>query len=294
MKKNRTRWLIAAGVLVAGILTAALVVNSRYSFIPRHPKYGNRIGGPAPTAPAAADYSFALMGDSRNNARIIDKCLRGARGAGVPFGIFSGDLVNTGNNAFFEDFYRTVCSATEGRLPIYLVIGNHDLLQFGRLQLPVTYRNYFGPDHYTFWYGQDAFVVFNDVPDRFTEPQAAALEQSLEEIRGSARNIFLVCHEPPVDPKPDPSVPFARCLPQDARERLIALAKKYRAAAILTGHIHAYSDSVQDGVRLIISGGAGQRLDKGAQYHWTLVTVNGTNVSAKQMVVESADAPASD
>jgi hypothetical protein len=65
-------------------------------------------------------------------------------------------------------------------------------------------------------------------------------------------------------------------------ERLMALFEAQGVNTVFTGHIHMYNESVRNGVRYVITGGAGTSLyageEEGGIYHFVNVTVSETGV----------------
>ena len=74
-------------------------------------------------------------------------------------------------------------------------------------------------------------------------------------------------------------------------EAFMALMVEKGVKLVLTGHIHSYDDAVRDGVRYIITGGAGAPLypepNRPAFHHYIRVTVKGEEISTE--VVRIAD-----
>jgi DNA repair exonuclease SbcCD nuclease subunit len=224
---------------------------------------------------------FAFMGDSRGHTGVLKKIIREAIQARCPFAIYGGDLVDECNERELGAFCDAVRHASQGRLPVYIVIGNHDV---GPQGSTAEFQAFFGPTDYVLWYGPDVFVIFDDA-EGFTAEKAASLDRTLSSVRPKARNVFLVAHIPPVDPDPAKE----HCLGPTGAARLKALAKKHGVTAMFFSHIHAYVQTSAEGIPVIISGGAGARLEKGGRYHWVKIQVDGTNVAAEEMRLDAGD-----
>src|SRR3954453_23409469 len=77
------------------------------------------------------------------------------------FVVISGDLVNkAGDAAQIAEFQRIVAKV-DSSIPVFNVVGNHDI---GNVPAPSTitaFTNRFGPDHYTFERGDFVGIVLN-------------------------------------------------------------------------------------------------------------------------------------
>ncbi len=269
--KKRTRILFIAVTVVCVILLAVVIGEVVTARLRTKPIYGIPLGGPAPVA-TGSSYSFAFTGDTRNNDVVLQEIIREAIGQKCAFSVYGGDLVKGSNDRDYEDFCQAVIKATGGGFPIYPVIGNHDWGSGITEKLEGDkFVKYLGPENYIFWYGRDAFVVFDDSrPEGFTSKNAAPVEKMLKEARGKARHLFMVCHIPPCDP----DAARAHCLGPTSAKRLIVLAKKYHPSLLLCSHIHGYGEETEDGVHVVISGGAGAKLVSGGRFNWVKITVD--------------------
>lgn len=246
---------------------------------PTEPLYAVPIGGARPE-PTGSEYGFAFLGDSRDNNGVLERVICGAAEAGNTLAFHAGDITAHGEQRSYRMLVETILRASEGRLAVYPVLGNHDrnatLLGAKR---KTNYRMFFGRPSYVVPYGPDAFVVFDDVG--FTAENAAALEPMLASARAQARHLFAVFHTPPADPRKD----GYHCLGPGAAARLMALMHKYDVAMMLCSHIHGYWMTHVEGIPLVVSGGAGSRLAPGQRYHWVQVSVNDGGASAREVPV---------
>ena len=247
-----------------------------------HPLYGSPIAGTSAAA-GPSDYTFAFMGDTRGNCGVLAREIRGAVHQGCAFAVHGGDITRRGAEAGFEAFVNTVLDAAQGKLPMYPAIGNHDIhrSRLGKGERR-NFRTFFGPCSYTFRYGPDVFVVIDNADEHFGRRDASSLEAELSSLRGTARHLFVIGHVPPVDPRPGGN----HCLPSTDAARLTDVIGKYKPDLLLFSHIHGYAQTTVQGVPLVISGGAGARLEEGHQYHWVLVSVSGSRIRLQQMPLD--------
>lgn len=258
-----------------------------------------------------ADYSeFVILGDNRNGYQTFSQIIDQINAINPVFVIDNGDLVFGGEPNRYRLFYETVSKL---RVPLYTTIGNHDIRENGR----PNYTKLFGPPFYSFNYGNNHFAFLDSSRGwaekrAIPEEQYTWLENDLKNANG--KRIFVISHIPPTDPRNDlepnkfPEVPgveetnfFQRLMdnyslykskdhgfPDKAEaERFEALMTKYKVDTVFLSHIHSYFSFVKNGVRYIISGGAGAEiLTKDSYYHYLRVKV--TN---KENFVEMVQLP---
>src|SRR4051812_47971404 len=79
------------------------------------------------------------------------------------FVIITGDLVNKpGDAAQIAEFHRIV-SKVDSAVPVYNVVGNHDIENVPTPATISAFTNQFGPDHYTFGRGDFVGIVLNSI-----------------------------------------------------------------------------------------------------------------------------------
>lgn len=79
------------------------------------------------------------------------------------FVVVSGDMLNRPGDAAQTREYQRIMSRVAVNIPMYPVVGNHDI---GNAPSPAdiaTYTNHFGPDHYTFQRAGFVGIVLNSV-----------------------------------------------------------------------------------------------------------------------------------
>jgi hypothetical protein len=192
-------------------------------------------------------------------------------------------------------------------------LGNHDIRDNNGRS---TYTMLYGPAYYSFDFADSHFVFLDSSPGwaekrAISEEQYAWLEKDL--IRAQGKHIFVITHIPPEDPRsgvttneiPD----YANKVEsgqswaekqladynenknmdhgfQDPKEaaRFENLMSKYHVDTVYLSHIHSYLEYTKDGVRYLITGGAGaELLTKNSYYHYIIADINYSN---KVTVVE--------
>jgi Icc protein len=232
-----------------------------------------------PTVPptgALPQLTFAVCGDSRDNPRVYRRVLEAITAGGCEFLIHTGDLVNQGTEAQWQEFTETMAGFT---LPFYPVPGNHDGLD-GELDGFLAHSG--APAaHYSFDRGPVHFTLADSHQGGITAAEQAWLREDLSATGQPIKMVFL--HHPPFDPDgTDHIMAFGN-------KPFMALMVEQGVDYVFAGHIHAYAQEERDGVLYTITGGAGASLYAGdhpqALHHYLRVTVQGEDVAIEVMEV---------
>jgi 3',5'-cyclic AMP phosphodiesterase CpdA len=219
------------------------------------------------------------------------------------FVIDNGDLVFSGKPNQYRLFDRTLSKLST---TLCTSLGNHDIRGNGRQ----IYTKLYGPNYYSFDFGTKHFVFLDSSPgwsqkQAISDEQYAWLERDLKKVQG--KQIYVVTHVPPEDPRSGTKaneIPyymdkaqrgdgfFERKLEnysenenmnhgfQDKKEaeRFESLMAEYHVNTVYLSHIHSYFDYSKDGVRYIVSGGAGaELLTRNSYYHFLIVKADKRN-----------------
>lgn len=215
--------------------------------------------------------------------------------------IDNGDLVYSGKPNQYRIFNQMISGIST---TLCTTLGNHDIRGNGR----ETYSKLYGPEYYSFDFGENHFV-FLDSSRGYAEKQAipdeqyAWLERDLQKAQG--KRIYVISHVPPTDPrsgvKPNEIEAYTDKVKQEGgfiEQKLEAysedetidhgfrtkqeaqkfenLMSQYKVSDVYLSHIHSYFDYTKDGVRYIISGGAGAELLTQNSYYHYLIAKAGT------------------
>ncbi|MDY6864013.1 MAG: metallophosphoesterase [Thermodesulfobacteriota bacterium] len=198
------------------------------------------------------NFSFIVFGDNKNNFETLEFILEEAKRKKVLFAIVVGDFVRKCSENNYNFFLKEVkeTGIKDERIPLFTVIGNHDLEKDKRGDV---YYKYFGKPDYWFSYGNSLFVVIDDARITISKSQFNWLTEILEENRGKYSHIFVFMHIPPFDYNKDRN----KCLKKEVGQKFMELMNKYRVCRVFCGHIHVYHRDVIDGTTYIITGGGG-------------------------------------
>ncbi|MDE3088773.1 MAG: metallophosphoesterase [Chloroflexota bacterium] len=227
--------------------------------------------------PGAGALTFAVAGDSRDGDVIYSRLLQRVASDGSEFLIHLGDLVPTGSASEWAHF-RTLMK--DFRLPFYPVPGNHDTQ---RAPIDNYLKNSGAPAaHYSFDRGGVHFTFLDTDTGTLGDQELAFLDADLTASRAPIKMVLM--HHPPFDPAGG-----AHILDR-GNERFMQVVAQRGVRYVFAGHIHCYEEGARDGVRYIITGGAGSPLTclpiAGGFYHYVRVRVRGDAVTTDVVRIE--------
>jgi predicted phosphodiesterase len=148
------------------------------------------------------------------------------------------------------------------------------------------YLQHFGSSTYSFDFGPSHFAVFNTSNGDVSEDEIQWLTEDLTESRAERKYVFT--HIPPFDPRSEGSHSMIN---QTTAERIMGIFEDSGVDTVFTGHIHLFNNSVVEGVRYVITGGAGASLyaapEDGGIYHYVNVTIVGSLQTIEAVTLDS-------
>jgi serine/threonine-protein phosphatase CPPED1 len=222
-----------------------------------------------PTPTASAYFQFAVAGDSRDGDVVYSKVLERVAREGNAFLIHTGDLVSNGTKEEWLNFRSLM---KDFNLPFYPVPGNHEI-RSGRIS---NYLQYSGvpTTHYSFDRGAVHFTFVDSSAGSLLDSEFAYLDGDLAASQAPVKMVFV--HHPPFDPAGSTHVMTM------GRDKFMQIVKQRDAKYVFAGHIHCYEEAERDGVKYIITGGAGAPLycapTAGGFYHYVRVKVSGEKI----------------
>jgi Icc protein len=221
-------------------------------------------------AGASLPFTFAVCGDSRNDPATYRKVLESVTADDSEFLIHTGDLVNKGTEARWQEFAQVMAGFT---LPFYPVPGNHDGLG-GALDGYLAHSGAPAP-HYSFDRDPIHFTLADSHNGGITRGELTWLRDDLSATDQPVKMVFL--HHPPFDPDgTDHIMAFGN-------NQFMNLMVEQAVDYVFAGHIHAYAQEERDGVIYTITGGAGAPLyatdHPHAFHHYLRVTVQGEDIA---------------
>ncbi len=234
---------------------------------------------PVPTPISLSDktgFSFAVVGDSRDNPNLYKKILKMIADDKVAFLVHTGDLVSHGYQPEFVEFRELM---KDFPLPFLPVPGNHDSPD-GLLREYLQYTGAPGP-HYSFEYGLLHFAMADTHLGDMPSAELAWLDQDLAATKKPVKIVAL--HYPPWDPG------GTQYVMHSGNAEFMALMEKHQVRYVLAGHIHAYDQGTRNGITYVITGGGGAPLSptstRPAFYHYLRVKVRSDKIDIEVVKV---------
>lgn len=240
-------------------------------------------------ATAAHAWSFGVCGDSRDDKNgIFPGILAAVRDSDMEFLLHTGDLERPGGKKSWEAFKAK--TAGFGK-PLYVGIGNHEI-QGGTRE---EFARFFGlrSTSYGFTHRDTHFIIIDNaggsLPDdvlRWADRELAAHPKGKN---GIAR-IAVAMHIPP---QTDGIFPHGtKGGYGDQSVRLLKILLRHKVDLILCGHEHMHMVEDWNGIKVIVSGGAGAPLIPFQKYGFYRVNMTGKGIREKFIRVKPAPSPA--
>lgn len=312
-KLNRTCALFLSGILLELVFCGWDQSQERHSGTMNHVALELKVGDA---------YKFVAFGDTRfhdpadtepaNPAvrRALVEAIDQAKPAFVSIG---GDIVYSGEDRKDWEVWDTETAKwKQDKLQIYPALGNHDL----KGKEATALANYFArfPElqesrFYSVRMGKSVMLVLDSALDELSGAQGDWLKGQFSKVTDATTFVFMVFHHPPYTSSSDEKI-FGGG--HTARETEKALGKwleerqQHMRARIIVfnGHVHNYERHEYNGVTYFVTGGGGAHAypiqrsaddlyqDKGINYHYLLIEVDGQQAQITMNKFEIVDGKA--
>ena len=267
-------------------------------------------------------YRFVAFGDTRFHdpaeTEPANPAVRHALVAAIDnekpeFVSIGGDIVYSGENTKDWDVWDSETAAwKQNKIPVYPALGNHDLKGNEAKAL----GNYFarfpelnGSRFYSVKLGKSVMLVLDSALDTSGGAQEAWLKEQFVKVTPETPFVFMVFHHPPYTSSSDEKQ-FAGGHSVRGTERALAqLIEKQQTQmrgriVVFNGHVHNYERHEQNDVTYFVTGGGGAHAypipraandpyqDKGINYHYLLVEVDGATAHVTMNKLELKDGKA--
>ncbi|MDR2144228.1 MAG: metallophosphoesterase, partial [Treponema sp.] len=200
--------------------------------------------------------SFTVLGDPGCDglgAEIVSVFVRGLKEVSeVPpgpgdFQLIVGDIVPFGSTVFYRNMTELVNAVADR--PVFMICGNHDTDH---------YNDYFGLKDYALADSRTLIIALDNSGRTISAHSLEVLSGALE--RWPRPNIILTMHIPP------PNKVSGNSISAEEWEKITVVFAPYRDKLryIICGHLHSYFEDELEGTKLIVSGGAGARIEEEA------------------------------
>ena len=218
------------------------------------------------------DYTFVVLGDSRDDDAVFKKALTLARSFKPLFILHGGDYSGTGS-ARETDHFLSLVKGSIPDIPIFVVMGNHENRK--------VFADKIGPLDFTLESARLnlKLVVVDNSDYKLKVAEQAYLHNRLA---GKRENSFVAMHVPPKTARWN-----WHTFSEGATELEKLLAENGVKAAFYA-HVHLYDRDVISGVPSIITGGAGAPLVRllfpgDPVYHIVVVKVKNGKVTTEMV-----------
>ena len=181
------------------------------------------------------------------------------------FAIITGDLVNKPGDAAQIAEYKRIVGKINSSIPVYDVVGNHDIENVPTPDTITAFTNRFGPDHYTFRHAGFAGIVMNSMllhsPQKTTNEAAAQeswLRAELARAKSDgAQHIVVFQHHPWFLKSADETNQYFN-IPQERRAPHLALFHEFGVKYLFSGHYHRNAVARDGDLEAVTTGPVGQ------------------------------------
>ncbi|HVO66624.1 MAG TPA: metallophosphoesterase [Syntrophales bacterium] len=232
------------------------------------------------------DFTFVVMGDSRDNEEVFKKILTSVEKLRPLFILHGGDTVFTGREKKFNHFLDIV-ETNLPETPIFVVIGNHELTNNIKNSHGKTiFQEKIGPLNYVLDIKRlnMKIVALDNSLYELTPAQLKYLEEQLSTPR---KFKFVIMHIPPETQKWQHNHLFSK-----GADRLMQIVAEKKVSVAFFSHLHLYAQDEIKGVKYIITGGAAAPLHANIAfgehfYHYIVVRVKNGKVATKVVRIQS-------
>jgi 3',5'-cyclic AMP phosphodiesterase CpdA len=246
---------------------------------------------------------FGLEGWEKDVSRYLEAA-KDAQTAQTKRVVIAGDLVNSYNNQTEIKGFAEVWPLQFGKVPVFLVPGNHDVNTETMLQ---HYRTLYGQDYYyqdfpsensTFFFLDSEILVRQNQTDLKNSSTVhwEWLETTLPKF-ANVQHKFIVMHRPPFikeENEPDSYWNW----PTNDRIKLLSWVRQYSIKHLLCGHTHTTTNTrPTDGAFDIWTVGGTARVFDKNEFGYRVFTLDGANVIqqyvklAQQTTLSCVDKP---
>ncbi len=200
------------------------------------------------------------------------------------FVVVTGDLVNRSGDAAQIAEYKRIQAKIAGDISVYNVAGNHDVGNMPTPQTVAAYTNAFGPDHYSFHYGDFVGLVLDSSlihsPEKaphLSAEQENWLKAELEKFRKGPGPIMVFQHHPWFLKSATETNQYFN-LPRESRARFLPLFHEAGVKYVFCGHYHQNALARDGDLEIVTTAPVGKPLG-GAKSGLCVVVISDNGIS---------------
>jgi 3',5'-cyclic AMP phosphodiesterase CpdA len=225
----------------------------------------------------AFGWAFAVCGDSQNDKDgIFPQILSAVDNSDMEFLLHTGDMVGNDSSGEWDLFRETTARF---RKPLRVVIGNHELYGGGTSE---KFAERFGlpGSSWSFTHKDAHFAIVDNAKGTFPDNTLAWLDRDLAahaKGKDGITTLIVAMHIPPVTDRFYPH--GTRAHYEEKSATLLAILKRHGVDAVLSSHEHMHYVADWEGVKVLISGGAGSPLVPFQKYGYYRIDVENGKVT---------------
>ncbi len=230
------------------------------------PNLKNPLGPDAILLPDAEMGSVLILGDSHLFKRPLRTFMQYRK---ADFAIFLGDFVDYDEDLVYHHFLRRL---GDPQASIFLVRGNHEAMDFD-LNDSDRFLDYVPKTDYTLHHANTLFVILDSSSGRLSEKQLDYADEKMKAFRKEKRRgkIYLLTHYPLTIAEMK-----TKGLSPKTTDRILAMCKKRRIKAVISGHLHEYKEHRIGRTQVILSGcGGGSYKKPSKELHALAINIEG-------------------
>jgi predicted phosphodiesterase len=237
----------------------------------------------------AYGWSFGVCGDSRDDkSGIFPRILAAVRDSDMEFLLHTGDIERPGGTKSWEAFQAK--TADFGK-PLYIAIGNHEIHGGTREE----FARFFGVANpfYGFTHKDAHFAILDNSGGSLADPLLGWLDKELAAHPKGKNGIARLVVAMHIPPQTDNLFPHGTMRGYaDQSLKLLRILSRHKVDLILCGHEHMHLVEDWDGIKVVVSGGAGAPLVPFQKYGFYRIDVTEKGIREKFLPVKPAPSPA--
>jgi len=206
----------------------------------------------------------------------------------------SGDMVYHGGNADdWKVWDKETAVWSEGKIPIYPALGNHEFYGDEKIALANYFKHFLylqNNRYYSVRAASTLLLMLDSSLDETSGPQGQWLIHELDTLPADVDFVYIVLHHPPYTNSKDMLLGGGHSArhPEQALAQMLEERQSHTRArfVVFAGHVHNYERYDHGGVTYFVSGGGGAHpylierkpddplFGKAVNYHYLLVEVD--------------------
>lgn len=229
-------------------------------------------------ASTAFGWSFGVCGDSRNDTHgVFQQILAAVRDSDMEFLIHTGDIEETGGKVSWNAFRQRTAGFPK---PLYVVFGNHEIRGGTREEFAAFFD--LPGTNYSFTHRDARFFILDNSNGSLPASTLAWLAGELAANPKGKNGIAFLVVAMHIAPRTETIFPHGTKPGYvEQSDELFKLLQQYKVDLVLCSHEHLHRVEDWDGIRVIVSGGAGAPMYPFHRFGFYRIDFDGKEVREK-------------